>query len=215
MYSIYVITNSVNGKKYVGKTCFSVEKRFKEHLSDYRKRSNEKRPLYYAMKKYGTDKFSVEKIEECTNLLAEEREKYWISKLDTFKNGYNATVGGDGKSYIDEDEIVKLYEELHTLVSVSETTGHDVGYISKILKRNGISVCFHPYKSGVIQKPKKITQYTCSGEYVRTFDSVSEACKQLFEDGVTKNTHSGVRGHIADNANGKTKSAYGFVWKYE
>lgn len=37
MAYIYVITNSVNGKQYVGKTNGSIEKRFKEHISDSKK----------------------------------------------------------------------------------------------------------------------------------------------------------------------------------
>ena len=29
--------------------------------------------------------------------IPEEREKYWIEYFGSFKNGYNATIGGDGK----------------------------------------------------------------------------------------------------------------------
>ena len=34
MAFIYVITNDVNGKRYVGKTNNSIDKRFKEHIKD-------------------------------------------------------------------------------------------------------------------------------------------------------------------------------------
>lgn len=37
MAFIYVITNDVNGKQYVGKTNFSLERRFREHISDSKK----------------------------------------------------------------------------------------------------------------------------------------------------------------------------------
>lgn len=33
MAFIYVITNDVNGKQYVGKTNFSLERRFREHIA--------------------------------------------------------------------------------------------------------------------------------------------------------------------------------------
>ena len=33
-------------------------------------------------------------------ILLNEREKYWIEYYGSFKNGYNATLGGDGKAYI-------------------------------------------------------------------------------------------------------------------
>lgn len=53
------------------------------------------------MKKYGVENFQVETLEECLNEQASERECYWIEQLQSFKYGYNATKGGDGKSYID------------------------------------------------------------------------------------------------------------------
>ena len=99
MAYIYQIQNDINGKIYVGKTEFSIEKRFKEHCRDYKKEHCEKRPLYAAMRKYGIEHFHISLLEETDD--PEEREKYWIEKLDSFKNGYNATTGGDGKKYID------------------------------------------------------------------------------------------------------------------
>lgn len=56
------------------------------------------------MRKYGIENFHIELIEETTN--PEEREKYWIEYLGTYKNGYNATLGGDGKHYLDYDLII-------------------------------------------------------------------------------------------------------------
>ena len=62
---IYKIVNDVNSKVYVGKTTFTLEKRFKEHLSDATKRVEEQRPLYNAINKYGAEHFSIVLIEEC------------------------------------------------------------------------------------------------------------------------------------------------------
>ena len=55
MSYIYKITNDVNGKIYVGKTNYTIEKRFEEHIKDYQRKRCEKRPLYEAMNKYGVD----------------------------------------------------------------------------------------------------------------------------------------------------------------
>ena len=88
----------------------TIEERFKEHCYDYKRRSFEKRPLYAAMKKYGTEHFHIELIEETNN--PEEREQYWIRFYNSYGNGYNATIGGDGKRYIDYDKIIQVYQEV-------------------------------------------------------------------------------------------------------
>jgi hypothetical protein len=62
------------------------------------------------MNKYGLDHFHISQIEETND--PDEREKYWIEYYGTFKNGYNATIGGDGKRYLDYDLIIALYKEL-------------------------------------------------------------------------------------------------------
>lgn len=72
MTFIYKITNDINQKVYIGKTEKSIKERFKEHCRDYKYPRYEKRPLYAAMKKYGTEHFHVELVEETDN--PEERE---------------------------------------------------------------------------------------------------------------------------------------------
>jgi group I intron endonuclease len=62
--TIYVIKNLINGKEYVGKTFSTVEKRFKQHLIDSRKKRCENRPLYSAIRKYGEDNFEYESLGE-------------------------------------------------------------------------------------------------------------------------------------------------------
>ena len=212
---IYCITNNVNGKKYVGKTTSSIEKRFKKHLYDCDRRFNEKRPLYFAMRLYGKENFFVEKIEECENNILDEREKYWVLKLHTYENGYNATLGGDGKILIDENEVIKLYEKNKNATIVAKKLDRDYSQILRILKRNNIAVISHPYDSGVIKHPKKIYQYALDGKFIQSFESINNAMEFLFENKIVKNKKSGIRGHICDNANGKIKTAYGFIWKYE
>ena len=53
------------------------------------------------MNKYGIEHFHIEIIEEIDN--PEEREIYWINVKDTYTYGYNATLGGDGKTFIDRE----------------------------------------------------------------------------------------------------------------
>ena len=58
------------------------------------------------MNKYGVEHFHFSVIEETDD--ACEREMYWIEKLRTYVgysdcNGYNATLGGEGKCYLNLD----------------------------------------------------------------------------------------------------------------
>ena len=104
---IYKITNKVNSKSYIGLSS-NIEERFKKH----RQMQGEK-ILYSAFQKYGIENFDFSIIELCSSELLSEREKYWIEYFGSFKNGYNATLGGDGKSYIDYDLVVITYKELY------------------------------------------------------------------------------------------------------
>ena len=50
---IYLITNLLNNKKYIGKTTQSIEERWQEHIYDSKRKKCETRPLYRAIRKYG------------------------------------------------------------------------------------------------------------------------------------------------------------------
>ena len=131
MAYIYKITNKINNKIYIGKTEFSIEKRWAEHCRDSKKKEEKNRPLYRAFNKYGIENFKIELIEETNN--PEEKEKYWIEYYGSFKNGYNATMGGDGKRYCDYDLIYTLYNE-----------GLNIKEIANILI-NGLNKNYSPY----------------------------------------------------------------------
>ncbi len=94
MEGIYLITNQLNGKKYVGQA-LDIEERWKRHIRDI---NNYDFVIYRAMRKYGVENFSFEVLEECDVDKLDEREIYWINELDTYNNGYNMTMGGEGRN---------------------------------------------------------------------------------------------------------------------
>lgn len=203
MAYIYQITNDINEKIYVGKTEFSIEKRFKEHCRDAFKERNEKRPLYSAMRKYGIEHFHIELIEETDN--PEEREVYWIEQKRSFKNGYNATLGGDGKRYCDYDLIYSLYKEGLNIKEVAKILNYSTDTCSRALNQYGISKEERSIKSrlGIIKPVIQIDKST--NQILNIFPSVKAAYDCLGKQ------HSG---HIAAVCNGKRKTAYGYKWKY-
>lgn len=92
---IYKITNTKNNQIYIGCTINSLEKRFYEHL--YRcLQIGYKSKLYNSMKKYGIDNFKIELIEECDLENIYEVEKKYINEYNSFNNGLNSTLGGEG-----------------------------------------------------------------------------------------------------------------------
>jgi len=108
---IYKITNKENGLIYIGCTISSLDKRFKEHLSRCFT-SNYKSKLYNSMKKYGQENFTIELIEECDFNLIYETEKKYIDQYNSYNNGLNATIGGEGcLGYVHSPEMrVKISE---------------------------------------------------------------------------------------------------------
>ena len=212
MAYIYQITNKINGKIYIGKTEFSIEKRFKEHYQDALKERNKNRPLYRAMCKYGIENFEISLLEETNN--PEEREIYWIEKKGSFKYGYNATKGGDGKKYLDYDLIIATYKKLQNVKKTSESLQIDEGYCSKILKQHNI----HILSSSEVTKqkygiPVGMFDKKNSNELLKTFSTYNEAAKWLVENKLTNCKLSTIRTHISEVANGKRKSAAGYIWK--
>lgn len=90
---IYKITNNLNGKCYVGQSK-DIKRRWKEHQSKWMQRNEPQKALYRAFKKYGVENFSFEILQKCPVAELDEREEYWIRKLDSCKNGYNMNNGG-------------------------------------------------------------------------------------------------------------------------
>lgn len=93
---IYKIENLLNGKIYIGQS-IQIEKRFEQHKKTAyaRKDRNYNNLIYKAIRKYGLENFAFEIIEEVPdNQDLDEREIYWISYYNSYKNGYNMTPGG-------------------------------------------------------------------------------------------------------------------------
>ena len=94
---IYLVTNKVNGKLYVGQTIQVLKKRWSSHGSDA-KRGRGPHALVHALLKYGKENFTIRTLKVCSTIKELNRfEKFFIVKLKTkAPNGYNITDGGDG-----------------------------------------------------------------------------------------------------------------------
>ena len=202
---IYKITNSINGKIYIGKTSSSIEERWKEHKRDSIKENEKHRPLYRAMNKYGVENFSIEELEKCdTDKIACEREKYWIEYYGSFKNGYNATKGGDGKTYADYDLIYALFQEGKTNKEICQITGYAVKTVTSALEQKGVSA-----------EERKLRGFV-SSQIVLMIDKDTEEILNIFPSYNAAErflNKPGSRRHITEVCQNKRKNAYGYKWK--
>lgn len=150
---IYKITNKVNGKVYIGQTHFTVEYRFRQHLKNFNI-EHRQQPLYKAFAKYGIDNFTVETLEEVEHSKLNEREMYWIAYYDSFRNGYNANLGGNGNLYIWTDN---EYEEIRTLY----LSGFTIKKIAELYKvsRSTIASILHSMKVKIRRHPMDMNDY--------------------------------------------------------
>lgn len=109
MGKIYLITNTINNKTYVGQTKLTIEQRFKEHQQFSK---SKKMAISYAIQKYGKDSFTIELLEECDITNLDEKETFYIKKYKSYEEGYNNTIGG-GSQYISHTpEVRKKISEM-------------------------------------------------------------------------------------------------------
>ena len=88
---IYKITNTLNGKVYIGQTIRSIELRWNYHCS----KSSECLKLKNAIQKYGKENFTIEQIDEAPSLdELNKKEEEWISFFNSVSCGYNLQSGG-------------------------------------------------------------------------------------------------------------------------
>lgn len=93
---IYKIINNVTNEKYVGQTT-NFSRRINDHKEHLRNNTHKNPKLQASWNKYGEENFSITK--ECFNLTKEElnqKEIEEIAKEDSYYNGFNLTLGGDG-----------------------------------------------------------------------------------------------------------------------
>lgn len=118
--SVYKITNILNGKIYIGITKLKVRRRWHGHKLNSRKSNY---PLYRSIRKYGTNKFQIERIlsvyaNNIDTLLLKlnKLEIIYIKKYNSYihslnSNGYNLTIGG-GLQNLSIESRTKLSESI-------------------------------------------------------------------------------------------------------
>lgn len=131
-WCVYIHTNKINNKKYIGITCQRPESRWGINGEHY----NGQEKFYNAIQEYGWDNFNHEIIE--TNLnktTALAREAELISQYDTVINGYNSVSGliNDEELYSKEVYCLETGEIFPSVAAAARAIPTDVCHLSNHL----------------------------------------------------------------------------------
>lgn len=142
---IYIITNSINDKVYIGQTIQSLNNRWKEHCRKSCSKNEANMHIKRAIFKYGEDKFSIKELEKCNIENLNEREIYYINLYNSYINGYNSTKGGSGNKPLkldkeDQVSIVELYKLGFSLRDIAKEYNVDKATIKHIIEINNIKI---------------------------------------------------------------------------
>lgn len=189
---IYKITNKINGKLYIGQTVQTIKSRWNDHR--YMARKNKQSKLYFAIKKYGEENFTIESIESVFNKKElNDREKFWISYYNTCNSGYNIHSGGE----VSTEEMEKLrlnasermkskkywlgkkHSEDSKMRMSSSAKGRKVSQESidkqKETRRNSNYI---PITGGDRHNSIKVIRLDVYGNFVAEYDCIKNAAKQ-------------------------------------
>lgn len=146
-YCVYLITNTVNGKRYVGQTCKVPMVRWEEHV---RAATIKKASLLFsrAIRKHSPESFVLTVLAEgLTRDQADQEEIRHIKDLQTTdKNfGYNTALGGRGGSgnfnwNLKDEDVAQVYKTGLTLYGVGEKLGISECCVKTRLLRMGVSI---------------------------------------------------------------------------
>ncbi len=201
IYIVYLTTNIVNKKIYIGVHKTTTPDKFDGYLGcgvlTYKPSSYKyaQTPFQFAVAKYGPKNFirktlkTFNKLEDALDLEAWLVTKDFIKREDT----YNIVEGGnipphktkeihqydlDGNYIQSFESIILASRELTGIKSLSisraiKTEGQSGGYLWSYDKVDKLPI----YNK--VNKPRKVAQYTLDGELVKVYDSV-RACKKEF-----------------------------------
>lgn len=217
---IYAIVNTVNGNVYIGQSR-TLELRWNRHkwsYNEYLKNKNKRghKKLWFAFDKYGIDKFKFEILTHCGLKELDNKEKFFISLFNSFKEGYNCTEGADKPPFLIKHGVyqvcpktLKVINYFESCMDAFRSTGVDNKSISKCRRTNkGLGGGFIWIKdlknlnSYDILK-KKIYQFDLKGQFIKKWDSKRKAAEFL-----GSNNTGGISGAIR----GTYLTCFGYFW---
>lgn len=148
---IYMRT-SPSGKSYIGLTTQTEQQRWIQHCQGaYNVNSSQYfSKLGRAIRKYGISNFTVKILETCLDSQLPKREIYWIQYYNTYYNGYNETLGGEGYWKYHTEDMIEMWNQGLNKKEIAQIIGCDEktvrNHLKSIISKN----------QGYLQGQKKI-----------------------------------------------------------
>ena len=139
---IYIIKNNLNDKVYIGQTIQSLKVRWQEHCRKGSSKNEQNMRIKKAIHKYGKENFRIEELEICDVKDLDTREIYYINFYNSYKDGYNSTLGGKSGtkplklSNIEQQNCIELYKLGFSLRSIAKEFNVDKATIKHIIEIN-------------------------------------------------------------------------------
>ena len=97
---IYAVTNTTNGKIYIGQTCQNLDRYLRSDVTRALLHGEDRKPhLYNAIRKYGAEAFVIRLLVKALDKeQADKLEQFFIRTLETQNRdiGHNVAAGGSG-----------------------------------------------------------------------------------------------------------------------
>lgn len=211
---VYCAYNFITDKSYIG-WCIDFKERKARHIRGTELGS--KTRFHNALRKYGPSAFqwfilrdNLESQEECKRV-----EKIMICLFDTYYNGYNSTLGGDGGfTGYNSGQFKKGHTRnigsKRSLETIDRLRRSHIGKIQpleqiakRVAKLKGRVRSLETRKKISKTLCKPVIQLTKNMQLIASFPSIKEAVKI-----------TGVN-NIGATCNGRHRTAGGFVWKFK
>lgn len=156
MVGIYKIENLINHHCYIGQSV-NIIKRLNDHKTTaFNQNShNYDYPIYRAIRKYGIKNFSFEILEECPTEKLNEKEIFYIQKYNSFFNGYNQTLGGDGGvCTLNKEKIIGIINDLENTIMSHKQIADKWDFSVEMVQGINTGRYWHHDRSYPIQNPK-------------------------------------------------------------
>ncbi len=200
---IYTITNTVNGKIYVGKAV-NIGERLNCHKSKLRNGKHDNAHLQRAWNKYGQQNFLFEILEECSREFLCSFEHYWCNLLNVHNDdcGYNFYPTSPTCTSKIRSESIELRTKTRKKNAILRGFWVPDNYIKQLKQSKSV----HPNLTKVAfdRFSKKVMKLDVEGNEVQSYNSMAEAAK--------KNSTTSERIRLV--CKGQQKTTGGFKWKF-